>query len=150
MLWRPRTLRGVGAAAQRRTNQPFAMTSLQHIAPTYGDSMFSTTRDTVVGESNEPVDATEGGITMDLTGEPGAGSAGGAAACGTHGAAKALPLCKLTVLDLKQYYETHDPTRATDENCNKLLSKYSDEEILESLQKKYKAPLRRVIDLTDF
>ena len=28
--------------------------------------------------------------------------------------------------------------------------KYSDEEILESLQKKYKAPLRRVIDLTDF
>ena len=27
------------------------MTSLQHIAPTYGDSMFSTTRDTVVGES---------------------------------------------------------------------------------------------------
>ena len=56
----------------------------------------------------------------------------------------------MTVLDLKQYYETHDPTRATDENCNKLLSKYSDEEILESLQKKYKAPLRRVIDLTDF
>ena len=87
---------------------------------------------------------------MNLTGGPGAGSAGGAAACGTQGAAQALPLCKLAVLDLKQYYETHDPTKATDENCNKLLSKYSDEQILESLQKKYKAPLRRVIDLTDF
>ena len=87
---------------------------------------------------------------MNLTGEPGAGSAGGAAAGGTQVAAQALPLCKLTVLDLKQYYATHDPAKATDENCNKLLSKYSDEEILESLQKKYKAPLRRVIDLTDF
>ena len=87
---------------------------------------------------------------MDLTCEPAAGSAGGAAIGNKQAAAKAPPLCKLTVLDLKQYYETHDPTRATDENCNKLLSKYSDEEILESLQKKYKAPLRRVIDLTDF
>ena len=48
---------------------------------------------------------------------------------------KRPPLCKLTVLDLKQYYETHDPSTATDENCNKLLSKYSDGEILESLQK---------------
>ena len=53
------------------TNQSFVMTSLQHIAPTYGDSMFSTTRDTVIGECNEPVDATEGGITMDLTCESG-------------------------------------------------------------------------------
>ena len=132
------------------TNQSFAMASLQHIAPTCSGSMSSTTRGTVIGGCNEPVDATKGGITMDLTCESGAGSAGGAAACGTQGAAKAPPLCKLAVLDLEQYYETHDPTRATDENCNKLLSKYSDEEILESLQKKYKAPLRRVIDLTDF
>ena len=87
---------------------------------------------------------------MDLTCEPATGSAGGAAVGNKQAAAKAPPLCKLTVLDLKQYYETHDPSRATDENCNKLLSKYSDEEILESLQKKYKAPLRRVIDLNDF
>ena len=78
------------------TMKSFVMTSLQHIAPTCGDSMFSTTRDTVIGESNEPVDATEGGITMNLTGEPGAGSAGGAAACGTQGAAKA-PLEIVTV-----------------------------------------------------
>ena len=67
-------------------------------------------------ESNVPVDAVEGGITMDLACEPAAGSAGGAAAGGTHGAAKEPPLCKLTVLDLKQYYETHDPSKATDEN----------------------------------
>ena len=57
---------------------------------------------------------------------------------------------KVTVLDLKAYYEKHDQAKATDANCKKLLSSYTDDEIFKALERKYKSPLMRAIDLDDF
>ena len=56
----------------------------------------------------------------------------------------------MTVLDLKAYYEKHDQAKATDANCKKLLSSYTDDEIFKALERKYKSPLVRAIDLDDF
>ena len=56
----------------------------------------------------------------------------------------------MTVLDLKAYYETHDQAKATDANCKKLLSSYTDDQIFKALGRKYKSPLMRAIDLDDF
>ena len=50
----------------------------------------------------------------------------------------------------KAYYETHDQAKATDANCKKLLSSYTDDEIFKALERKYKSPLMRAIDLDDF
>ena len=57
---------------------------------------------------------------------------------------------KVTLLDLKSYYDTHDKTKATDANCQKLLDNYTDSEIFKALERKYKSPLQRAIDLDAF
>ena len=56
----------------------------------------------------------------------------------------------MAVADLKAYYETHDPAKATDANCKKLLSSYTDDEIFKALERKYKSPLQRAIHLDAF
>ena len=60
------------------------------------------------------------------------------------------PAARSVLLDLKAYYETHDQAKATDANCKKLLSSYTDDEIFKALERKYKSPLMRAIDLDDF
>ena len=132
------------------TMKSFIITSLQRQAPKYGDSMFCTTRDTTIGEPDEDVDATEGSITMDTTCTVDGGSASAAASAGARPAEHGLAGRKVTVRDLKAYYETHDQAKATDANCKKLLSSYTDDEIFKALERKYKSPLMRAIDLDDF
>ena len=119
-------------------------------APKYGDSMFCTTRDTTIGEPDGGVDATEGSTTMDITCTVDGGSASAAASAGARPAEHGLAGRKVTLRDLKSYYETHDQAKATDANCKKLLSSYTDDEIFKALERKCKSPLVRAIDLDDF
>ena len=112
--------------------------------------MFCTTRDTTTGEPDEGVDATEGSITMDITCTVDGDNASAAASAGARPAEHGLAGRKVTVLDLKAYYEKHDQAKATDANCKKLLSSYTDDEIFKALERKYKSPLMRAIDLDDF
>ena len=130
--------------------ESFIITSLQRQAPKYGDSMFCTTRDTTIGEPDEDVDATEGSITMDITCTVDGDNASAAASAGARPAEHGLAGRKVTVLDLKAYYEKHDQAKATDANCKKLLSSYTDDEIFKALERKYKSPLMRATDLGDF
>ena len=80
----------------------------------------------------------------------GGSSAGSAASAGALPAEHKLAGSKVTLLDLKSYYDTHDKTKATDANCQKLLDNYTDSEIFKALERKYKSPLQRAIDLDAF
>ena len=87
---------------------------------------------------------------MGTTCTAGGSSTGAAASAGARPAGHGLAGCKVAVLGLEAYYETHGPAKATDANCKKLLSSYTDDEIFKALERKYKSPLMRAIDLDDF